>query len=141
VSEIETEDREDTSIGGVTWHSSEEDGGPDVGVSVYLGESIRQHNDAAWSREVVKQIAMDIGKETVAYIEVMYPKAIEATSSTFKLSIRNHIYNQIMAAIEVTDEGAIKARLLDRKKFRREWTATYRKIRKKKPDRSAAVPD
>lgn len=86
-----------------------------------------------WSRDLVKEIAMDIGKSTVAYVEVMYPKAIEAASSTFKLSLRNHIYNEIMAAIEINDEGAITARLKDRKKFRREWTATYRKIRKQKP--------
>lgn len=83
--------------------------------------------DAA--RALVKEIAMDIGKETVAYIEVMYPKAIEATSSTFKLSVRNHIFNEIMAAIQVTDEGKIKARLRDRKRFRRWWTGVYRKIR------------
>lgn len=83
--------------------------------------------DAA--RALVKEIAMDIGKEVVAYIDVMYPKAIEHTSSTFKLSVRNCIYNQIMAAIEVTDEGKIRARLKDRKRFRRWWTAAYRKIR------------
>lgn len=85
------------------------------------------------TRALVKEIAMDIGKDTVAYIEVMYPKAIEATSSTFKLSIRNHIFNQIMAAIEVTDEGKIRARLQDRKKFRRWWVAQYRKIRRARP--------
>jgi len=76
---------------------------------------------------------MDIGKETVAYVEVMYPEAIKAASSTFKLSLRNHIYNQIMAAIEVNDEGKIKDRLVDRKKSRREWLATYRKIRANEP--------
>jgi hypothetical protein len=86
-----------------------------------------------WSRELVKEIAMDIGKETVAYVEVMYPEAIKAASSTFKLSLRNHIYNQIMAAIEVNDEGKIKDRLVDRKKSRREWLATYRKIRANEP--------
>ena len=85
---------------------------------------------ASWSRELVKAIAMDIGKETVAYVEVMYPKAIEATSSTFKLSLRNHIYNEIMAAIKVNDEGQVVARLQDRKAFRRWWTAAYRKLRK-----------
>ena len=79
----------------------------------------------------MKAIAMDIGKETVAYVEVMYPDAIKATSSTFKLSLRNHIYNEIMAAIEVNDEGNVIARLQDRKKFRRWWTAAYRKIRNK----------
>jgi hypothetical protein len=89
--------------------------------------------DGPWSKELVEAIAMDIGKDTVAYIEVMYPKAIKATSSTFKLSVRNHIYNQIMAAIEVNDEGQIRARLEDRKKFRRWWVAVYRKVRKKSP--------
>ena len=84
-----------------------------------------------WSKELVKAIAMDIGKGTVAYVEVMYPDAIKATSSTFKLSLRNHIYNEIMAAIEVNDEGNVIARLQDRKKFRRWWTAAYRKIRNK----------
>lgn len=84
-----------------------------------------------WSKELVKEIAMDIGKEVVAYIEVMYPQAVASTSSTFKLSVRNCIHNQIMAAIEVTDEGQIRIRLQDRKKWRREWTASYRKIRNK----------
>jgi hypothetical protein len=66
---------------------------------------------------------MDIGKETVAYIEVMYPEAIKATSSTFKISVRNHIHNEIMAALEVNEEGAIIARLENRKKFRHWWVA------------------
>jgi len=89
-----------------------------------------EQTDAA--RALVKEIAMDIGNDTVAYVEVMYPDAVKATSSTFKLSLRNHVYNQIMAAIEVTDEGRIRARLRDRKKFRRWWVAQYRKIRRAK---------
>lgn len=89
--------------------------------------------EGPWSKELIKEIAMDIGKEVVAYIEVQYPKAIEATSSTFKLSVRNCIHNQIMAAIEITDEGEIRARLQDRKHFRRRWTAAWRKIRGKPP--------
>lgn len=82
------------------------------------------------AEDLVRQIAMDIGKEAVAYVEVMYPQAIEATSSTFKLSLRNHIYNEIMAAIKVNDAGEIVARLADRKKFRRSWVAAYRKMRR-----------
>lgn len=85
------------------------------------------------ARALVKQIAMDIGKETVAYIRVMYPQAIEATSSTFPLSVRNHIYNEIMAAIEVNEEGQIVARLNQRKAFRRKWVSVYNKLRKAKP--------
>jgi hypothetical protein len=85
--------------------------------------------EGPWSRELVKEIAMDIGKEVAAYIEVMYPEAVKATSSTFLLSVRNSIHNEIMAAIEVNDQGQIRARIKDRKKFRREWKAAYKKIR------------
>jgi hypothetical protein len=56
-----------------------------------------------WSRELVKEIAMDIGKEVVAHIEVMYPAAIAATPGTFKTSVQNTVYNQIMAALDVND--------------------------------------
>lgn len=70
-------------------------------------------------QNVIKAIAMDIGKDTVDYIERMYPKAVMAASSTFKLSLRNHIYNEIMAAIKLNDEGKILARLEWRKRFRR----------------------
>lgn len=38
-----------------------------------------------------------------------------------------------MAAIEVTDEGHVRARLKNRAKFRRWWVGAYRKIRSKKP--------
>ena len=82
-----------------------------------------------WSRELVKEIAMDIGKEVVAHIELMYPRAIEATPGTFKLSVRNTVYNQIMAAIDVNDAGQIAARLKDRKRARTTLTAAYRKMR------------
>lgn len=73
---------------------------------------------------------MDIGKGTVAYIEVMYPQAIASTSSTFRLAVRNHIYNEIMDAIKVNDEGAVAARLKQRKSDRRKWLKTYRDLRK-----------
>ena len=41
------------------------------------------------------------------------------------------LFNEIMAAIDVNDAGQIEARLVDRKKFRREWKAAYHKIRRK----------
>lgn len=89
-----------------------------------------QSEEGPWSKELVRSIAMDIGKDVVAYIEVMYPKAIEATSSTFKLSVRNHIHNQVMEAIKLRDAESVEAWLAVRKKHRREWLATYRRIRK-----------
>lgn len=85
---------------------------------------------APLSADLVKQIAMDIGKEVAAHLEVMYPKAVEATSKTMLLSVRNSVYNEIMAALTTTDETEILARLADRKKFRRRWKAAYRKIRR-----------
>lgn len=44
-------DLEDTRIGGVTWHCSEPDGGPDVGISVYLGKDHR-----LWAGEVTNEL-------------------------------------------------------------------------------------
>ena len=78
------------------------------------------------ARALVKGIAMDIGKEVVAYVEYMYPQAISASPSTFKLSLRNAIYTEIIAALEITDEAEILARLARRKKerrdFKRQWS-------------------
>lgn len=85
--------------------------------------------DGPWSRELVKAIAMDIGKAVVHHIETMYPAAVEACPSTFKLSVRNCVHNEIMAAIEVNDEGQIVARLRARKDHRRKIKAAYKKIR------------
>lgn len=45
-----SDDYEDVSIGGVTWHSSDEDSGPDVGISVYVGE-----NDRVWCGEISRK--------------------------------------------------------------------------------------
>jgi hypothetical protein len=81
------------------------------------------------SRDVIKEIALDIGKEVASHIEVMYPKAVEATSKTMLLSVRNCVYNEIMAALEDIDEAAILRRLEERKRFRRQHRATYRKLR------------
>lgn len=83
----------------------------------------------SWSKELVRAIAMDIGKAVVHHIETMYPKAIEACPSTFKLSVRNCVHNEIMAAVQVTDAGEISIRLHERKAHRRKIKAAYRKMR------------
>lgn len=80
--------------------------------------------------EIIKAIASDIGKDTAAYISVMYPEAVKASSSTFLLSLRNHIFNEIMASVKYNDAGEIRVRLEERRKWRREWLAQWRKIRK-----------
>ena len=81
------------------------------------------------ARALVKGIAMDIGKEVVAYVERMYPQAVRAASSTFKLSLRNCIYNEIIAALDMTGESEILNRLAIRKKERRELKKQYEIIR------------
>jgi hypothetical protein len=91
----------------------------------------RSTPDTPWSRELIKAIAMDVGKQVAAHIEVMYPDAVKATSSTFLLSVRNSVYNEIMAAIEVNAAGEISARLKGRTAWRRQWKAAYRKMRKR----------
>ena len=80
-------------------------------------------------RDLIKEIAMDIGKDTAAYIEYMYPDAVKAASSTLLLSVRNSVYNDIMAALEITDEAAIRARLEAHKVFRRQQRAFWKRHR------------
>lgn len=79
--------------------------------------------------DIIKEIALDIGKEVAAHIEIMYPAAVQATSKTFLLSVRNCVYNQIMASLEVIDEDQIRERLAARRKWRRQHKALYRNVR------------
>lgn len=85
--------------------------------------------EVGWSRELVKQIAKDVGEAVVTHIETMYPRAVEATPSTFKVSVRNCVFNEIMAAVDVNDAGRIEARLKHRQASRRKLRAAYCKLR------------
>jgi len=85
------------------------------------------------TKQLISDVAMDIGKEMVAYLEVMYPDIFNAMNGGCKLSIRNHIHNNIMAVLEYSTEEEYRAWISRRKAFRREWLATYRKIRKARP--------
>lgn len=77
-------------------------------------------------------IAMDCGKEMVAYLEVSYPDVFERMNSGCKLSIRNHIHNDIIAAMEIVGTENHLERLKERQEFRRNWVAAYRAMRPKK---------
>jgi hypothetical protein len=109
-----------------------------VGKESKTGKDALPAAPGPWSRELVKEIAMDIAKETVAHIEFMYPAALLAAPSTFPLSVRNKIFNEIMAAIEVNDAGQIAVRLERRRKLRRKLTADFRKLRQKQSRRGDA---
>jgi hypothetical protein len=113
-----------------------------LGFPCFLGERVVMRNLPAvphkpLPKDIIKEIAMDIGKEVAHYIEHMYPKAVEAASSTFLLSVRNSIYNEIMASIEVNDEGKIIARLQKNKKLR----AHQNKMLKVQKNASTRSPD
>jgi hypothetical protein len=79
--------------------------------------------------DVIKDIAMDIGKAVAAHIETMYPDAVKAASSTFLLSVRNTTYNEIMAALDLTNEDEIRNRLETRRAWRRQHKASWKRIR------------
>lgn len=81
-------------------------------------------------RALIGEVAMDVGKGLVAYIEQMYPEVWNAMNSGAKLSFRNHIYNDLMSALNCRTEQDYREWLADRKAHRREITAMYRKIRK-----------
>lgn len=83
----------------------------------------------AFPRELVKDIAMEIGKEIASHIERMYPKAVEATSKNMLLSVRNSVHNDIMSAVDALESGEAEMWLMRRRKFRREIRALWRKTR------------
>lgn len=82
-----------------------------------------------YTQDLIKQIALDIGKEVSAHIERMYPDAVTAASSTFLLSVRNCTYNEIMAALVHNNEYEIISRLKERAISRKQLRAMYKKIR------------
>lgn len=90
--------------------------------------------------DIVKQIAMDIGKDVAHYIEMQYPHAVSSTASTFLLAVRNHTYNQIIAALQVTDEAAILARLEANKQHRRRIKAMRKAGKELAREREANPP-
>lgn len=80
-------------------------------------------------RELVKAIAMDIGKSAVSKIRTMYPDVYAAMNSGCRLTLRNHIYNEIMGALDTTDADQIEARLKQRAKDRKYLHSVYDRIR------------
>ena len=113
---------------------------PDEAVSKSIGDAMVRatvSNDpspasagnADWSRELIEAIAKDVGEAVVAHVAMMYPAAMEATPTTFSVSLRNTVINEILAAIKTSDADAITRRLVERKKMRRGLTAAYRKMR------------
>lgn len=97
-----------------------------------MSEALVKDNSLAIAddRELIKAIAWDIGCEVAAHIEIMYPAAVKAASSTFLLSVKGCVTNEIMAAIE--SKLPAEKRLKFNKAFRRKQISMYRKIRKER---------
>lgn len=76
--------------------------------------------------DLVKEIAKDVAKAVAHHIKTMYPKAVEATTPNMLISVQGCVYNEIMAAIAITEEGEIERRLAERRKHRREINKLYR---------------
>lgn len=79
----------------------------------------------ALPRQLVQDIAMEIGKEIASHIETMYPNAV--TSRNMLLSVRNAVHNAIMAAVDALESGDAEAWLARRQAHRRLLRAEWRK--------------
>ncbi len=89
-------------------------------------------------REFLKGIAEDIGREVAHHIDTMYPQAVEACPSTFLLSVRGCVHNQIMAVLDFKGDALSMAkRLAEREAFRRGMGKFYRNLRKTRKPLSA----
>lgn len=65
-----------------------------------------------FTEELVRQIAMDVGKQVVDHIEHAYPGMCEAVAwKSARLSIRNCTHNAIMEAVRAANEGAVEPML------------------------------
>jgi aconitase B len=80
-----------------------------------------------FSEALVRQIAMDVGKQVVDHIEHAYPAMCDAVAwNSARTSIRNCTHNAIMEAVKAANEGAIDPMLERHDDHRR----TMRRLRK-----------
>lgn len=80
-----------------------------------------------FTEELVRQIAMDVGKQVVAHIEHAYPAMLRSVAEdSAKLSIRNATHNAIMEAVSAANKGEVELMLDRHDKHRR----VMRKLRK-----------
>lgn len=91
-------------------------------------------------RALISEVAMDIGKEVVSFLRVMYPDVYAAMNSGCRLGLRNKVHNEIMAALGTTDADEIRARLERRKAERRRTHKAWDSIRGKGETDPGDVP-
>ena len=98
-----------------------------------MSENLPAKPGSDFDRALIESIAIDIGKEVVAYVERMYPAAIHATATTFPRSLRNCIANEILAALNTNDPDEMRLRLARRKAERRRLRAMIKAARRMRP--------
>ena len=79
--------------------------------------------------DILRRIAMEIGKEVVAHIEHAYPEMFDAVSASAKLSVRNATYNAVMMHVRAADCGETDKLIKDMEEHRRKMRA----LRKARP--------
>lgn len=80
-----------------------------------------------FSESLVRQIAMDVGKQVAFHIETQYPAMLDAVAAkSAALSIRNTAYNAIMEAVKAANQGEVVQMLARHDAHRR----TIRRLRK-----------
>ena len=73
-----------------------------------------------FSEALVRQIAMDVGKQVVSHIEFAYPEMLKNVSAkSASLSIRNTAYNAIMEAVKAANKGDVEQMLKRHETHRR----------------------
>jgi hypothetical protein len=82
-------------------------------------------------RALIGEVALDIGKEAVSHLRIGYPDAFAALGPSGQLSLRNCVRNQIMAALDTVDADQIRARLDQRRAFRRKMHKAFDDMRGK----------
>lgn len=70
------------------------------------------------SKALISEVAMEIGKDLVSYIERQYPDVWEQMNGGAKLSFRNHVHNDIMSVLACRTEAEYRE-WIDRRKIAR----------------------
>lgn len=71
------------------------------------------------SKALISDVAMEIGKGLVSYIEQMYPDVWDRMNSGAKLSFRNYVHNDIMSVLACRTEADYREWIERRKIHRR----------------------
>lgn len=74
-----------------------------------------------FSDDLIHRIAMDIGKQVVAQIDHAHPEVMDAvrSPSSFRLSMRNTVYNAIKSHMEHAEKGQSEQLIEQHEKSRR----------------------